>query len=76
MERIPDTEFRPDTYRILSLSTGREYAFYILGDEGFYDEIKRNVEETSSWHEEGYYTDDDIRLAIGRYIMSLLNLNY
>ena len=76
MKRIPDAEFRPDAYRLLSLSTGREYAFYILGDEDFYEEIKTNVEETSAWHEEGYYTDDDIRLAIGRCIMSRFNIPY
>lgn len=76
MKRIPDVEFLPDAYRLLSLSTGREYAFYILGDEDFYDEIKTNVEETSAWHDEGYYTDDDIRLAIGRCIMHRLNLEY
>ena len=76
MARIPDAEFRPDAYRILSLSTGREYAFCILGCEDFYNEIKTNVEETSAWHEEGYYTDDDIRLAIGRCIMSRFNIPY
>ena len=76
MGRIPDTEFRPDAYRLLSLATGRDYAFIVLGDEDFYDEIKCNVEETSAWRDEGYYTDDDIRLAIGRCIMSRFNIPY
>lgn len=76
MPRIPDSEFRPDAYRLLSLATGRDYAFILLGDEDFYDEIKCNVEETSAWRDEGYYTDDDIRLAIGRCMMHRLNLEY
>lgn len=76
MPRIPDSEFRPDAYRLLSLATGRDYAFIVLGDEEFYDEIKRDVEDCSAWHDDGYYTDDDIRLAIGRSMMHRLNLAY
>ena len=76
MPGIPDSEFRPDAYRLLSLSAGSDYASIIMEDEEFYEEIKSDVEETSAWRDEGYYNDDDIRLAIGRCLLHRLTLEY
>lgn len=38
------------------------------------DDIIQNVLETSAWKDEGCYTDDDIRLAIGRELMVRLGI--
>lgn len=34
------------------------------------EDVIQNVMETSAWEDEGYYNDDDIRLAIGRELMA------
>lgn len=40
------------------------------------DDIIEDVMLASSWEESGYYNDDDIRLAIGRALMSRLGIYY
>ena len=37
-------------------------------------EIIEDVMETSAWEDEGYYNEDDIRLAIGRVLMGRLGI--
>ena len=72
---------------IMADATGFEYARHILesrpkDDEGeqtectFMDSVVDDVMNTSAWEEEGYYNDDDIRLAIGRVFMDRLDLWY
>lgn len=38
------------------------------------EDIIQNVLETSAWEDEGYYNEDDIRLAIGRELMARLRI--
>lgn len=38
------------------------------------EDVIKNVMETSAWDDEGYYNDDDIRLAIGRELMARLGI--
>ena len=76
MPKINEAEFREDLRPILSSAVGKDYSYYILIDEGFFHAVKQNVEETSAWRDEGYYTDDDIRLAIGRVIMDKFGIEY
>jgi len=76
MSRINDFAFREDLRPILSSAVGTDYSHYLLYDGGFFDAVKQNVEETSAWSDEGYYTDDDIRLAIGRVIMDKFGVEY
>ena len=38
------------------------------------EDIVQNVLETSAWEDEGYYNDDDIRLAIGRELSARLGI--
>ena len=67
---------------IMIKSTGSDYARYILRSENdetnntFMNDVVDNVLETSAWEEEGYYNDDDIRLAIGRIFMERMNIDY
>ena len=73
---INQREFLEELKSILAASCGSDYASYIASDDDFYSEVKQNVEETSAWEDEQYYTDDDIRLAIGRVLMNRLKIEY
>lgn len=73
---IPMEEFRSELQTILQKSTGSDYASYLSHDDEFCRDVKQNVEETSAWRDEGYYNDDDIRLAIGRTILDFVGIGY
>lgn len=66
---------------IMTKSIGSDYVRPILGhrneDTGdtLMDDIVQNVLDTSAWEDEGYYNDDDIRLAIGRELMARLGVD-
>ena len=81
MEHLDARTFRIDVERILRGAVSSDYAGYILDSENpacetFIEAIQRDVEATSSWENEGIYTDDDIRLAIGRVLMTRLDIQY
>lgn len=65
---------------IMKSATSSEYARYILEQEDevtentMMEDIIQNVLDTSAWEDEGYYNDDDIRLAIGRELMARLGI--
>lgn len=40
----------------------------------FLEDVIQDVMKSSAWEEEGYYNEDDIRLAIGRAFMDRLDL--
>lgn len=67
-------EFAEELKRILASACGGDYAACIADNENFCAEVERNVQETSAWENEGYYTDDDIRLAVGRVLMDKLTM--
>lgn len=75
-KEIPMSDFLPELKTILAMSIGKDYARYLSNKEGFAFDVKTDVEETSAWHDEGYYTDDDIRLAIGRVLLDYLGVDY
>ena len=65
---------------IMRSATSSEYARYILEQEDeatentLMEDIIQNVLDTSAWEDEGYYNEDDIRLAIGRELMARLGI--
>lgn len=67
-------------YKIMMGATSSDYARYILEHEDSWtgitvmQEIIENVIETSAWNDEGYYSEDDIRLAIGRVLMGRMEI--
>ena len=69
MKHIRQRDFLEELKPILAASIGSDYASYLASDDDFFSAVIQDVEETSAWQEDGYYTDDDIRLAIGRAIM-------
>lgn len=73
---IPMDIFTKELRQILSSSVGTDYAYYLAENEEFAFDVKHNVEETSAWIDEGYYNDDDIRLAIGRVLLDRLGVEY
>lgn len=76
MKYINNRDFMEELKPILASAVGNDYAHYIACDDDFFTAVIKNVEETSAWNDEGYYTDDDIRLAIGRAIMEKFNIEY
>lgn len=76
MKEINQRVFLEELKQILASACGSDYAGYIASDDDFYSDVKQNVEETSAWEDEGYYNDDDIRLAIGRVLMDRLGIKY
>lgn len=63
---------------IMRSAVSSEYTRYILEQEDdvtkntFMEDVIEDVMETSAWKNEGYYNDDDIRLAIGREFVARL----
>lgn len=43
-------------------------------EETFIDAVVRDVLETSAWKDEGYFNEDDVRLAIGREFIARLSI--
>ena len=71
----------------LTKAVGNDYVRYILrhveeDEDGekvgrtFMEDVIDDVMCSSSWDEEGYYNDDDIRLSIGRVLMDRLGIDY
>lgn len=65
--------------KILCMAVSSEYTKYIIeqyderSEQTFIDAVIADIMETSAW-DEGYYNDDDIRLAIGRELMVRLGI--
>ena len=66
----------------LQYAVGSDYARYILEDKGedgentFIEDVIDDVLCSSAWEDEGYYSCDDIRLAIGRVLMDRMGIYY
>lgn len=73
---IPPDSFASDLRQILNACVGTDYAHCLIHDDQFFNDVKANVEETSAWYDEGFYTDDDIRLAIGRVLLAQLGIDH
>lgn len=73
MKHIDDGTFRREVEQLMRKSISTDYVVEILdmtiGYETVYEQIKKDVEETSAWEDEGYYNEDDIKLAIGRVLV-------
>lgn len=71
-------ELKNDIVNIMNRAISSEYINKILNqhdyisDETLIDAVIKNVLETSAWEDEGYYNEDDIRLAIGRELVARL----
>jgi len=67
--------------RIIRMAVSDEYSSHILeqydeiSGETFMDAVIRDVMESSAWEYEGYYNEDDIRLAIGRELMARMGID-
>lgn len=83
MKHIDDKTFRREVESIMRQSISTDYVGEILdtvylpysGDIAtttVYESIKRDVEETSAWADEGNYNGDDIKLAIGRVLIEVM----
>ena len=65
---------------IFSAAVTDDYAKYMLKSEDectentMMEDIIEHVLTTSAWEDEGYYSEDDIRLAIGRELMARLGV--
>ena len=68
--------------KILGDAASNDYAGYILEqydsctENTMMEDIIDHVLTTSAWEDEGYYNEDDVRLAIGRELMARLGVDY
>ena len=68
--------------KTLSDAVSDDYARYILEqydsctENTMMEDIIEHVLTTSAWEDEGYYNEDDVRLAIGRELMARLGVDY
>lgn len=77
-KKIIENEIR----MIMKNAVSSEYARYILEHENeetastFMEDVIEDVMCSSAWDDEGYYNDDDIKLAIGRVLINRLGIDY
>ena len=83
MKKMTTKEIEQIKYEIMEIMRGAvssEYVRYILEHEdektgsSFMEDVINDVICTSAWEDEGYYNDDDIRLAIGRIFTNRLGI--
>lgn len=43
-------------------------------NQSFVDAVIDDVKTSSAWHDDGYFSNDDVRLAIGRELMARLGV--
>ena len=73
-------ELELEITEMMKKSIGNDYVRYILQHKSeetgnaLMEDIVQNVLDASAWEDEGYYNDDDIRLAIGRELMAHLGI--
>ena len=81
MTKIKRKEIEFEISEILQNTVSDEYSKYILEQKDditgntFMEDIVKNVMETSSWENEGYYNSSDIKFAIGRELMARLGIS-
>lgn len=82
-KKIIENEIR----MILMHSVSSDYVRYILEHQErdeeyeligntFMEDVIEDVMYSSAWDDEGYYNEDDIRLAIGRVLIDRLGIDY
>ena len=82
MNKTEKKRIEYEIYELMKYVTSDDYARYILEHENdetentFMDDVIIDVMETSAWDDEGYYNEDDIRLAIGRVLIDRLGICY
>ncbi|MEE0991523.1 MAG: hypothetical protein UH542_00895 [Bacteroidales bacterium] len=80
MNKEQRTQIELEIAKIMQNAVSSEYSTYILEQENdttgntLMEDIVQNVMETSAWEDEGYYNEDDIRLSIGRELMTRLSV--
>lgn len=87
MNREEKNRIEREIYQIMKSATGSDYARCILEDKEkdeeynyigntFMEDVIEDVKCASAWEDEGYYNEDDIRLAIGRVLIDRLGIDY
>ena len=66
-------------HTLLSKAVGSDYAGQILEYEDgasntFIESVIEDVVETSAWSDNGFFNEDDVRLAIGRVLKQRLGV--
>lgn len=83
MRRMNEKDGRTIQLHILGImasATSSEYARHILEhrcevtENTLMEDVVDDVMCASAWDDEGYYNDDDIRLAIGRVLMERMGV--
>ena len=76
MKHINRDLFRNELRTVLDVCIGSDYAYELVNNDEFFDAVIGDVELASAWQDEGYYNNDDIRLAIGRALLWQYGIYY
>lgn len=74
--RLPISDFLQDLKEVLIQAVSSDYVDRIIENFEFFRFVYEDVEATSGWCDDGHYNEDDIRLAIGRFLCDKLDLEY
>ena len=61
---------------VMEKAVSNDYAKHILNHNNFIEDVIMDIIETSAWEDDGYYNEDDVRLAIGRVLMNRFGIEY
>ena len=82
MTREEKRDIEREIYLIMRSAVSSDYARCILEQKDgctnntFIKDVIDDVLEPSAWEDEGYYNEDDIRLAIGRVLIDRLRIDH
>ena len=74
VDQIVQRELLEDMVIVLRDSVGSDYAREIASDDEVFEFVITDIENSSAWWDEGYYSLDDVRLALGRFFMHKLKI--
>lgn len=63
----------PRVRDLLSYCVTEDYAREIVDTNGFVERVRDDIEQTSAWKDEGFYSASDVRMAVGRVLLAALN---
>lgn len=63
-------EYADEIYHLLRCSIESYYATILANNEDFYNAVMQDIAETSDFSVTGWFSNGDLKLAIGRVILN------
>lgn len=72
IKHIPLAKLGYEIADIMQYAVSDDYAWALANNDEFMRLVRIDIEETSAWQDEGHYSVSDLRYAIGRTILALV----